>query len=64
MDPTSALALQNVMPRHVIFTELGGSGSRAIMRTLSMIDRKWIDCYLPLTQKIDNFRLAGIVFNS
>lgn len=34
------------------------------MHSVSVIDQKWISSYLPRTKKIDNFRLAGIEFES
>ena len=64
IDPTSALEQQNVKARTVLFTELAAGGNRGIMRTISMIDSKWIKDYLPKTKEIDIFRLAGIEFNS
>lgn len=30
------------------------------MRTVSVIDSKWIKSYLPKTKNIDTFRLAGM----
>ncbi len=34
------------------------------MHSVSIIDEKWISSYLPKTKQIDNFRLAGIAFDS
>lgn len=30
------------------------------MRTVSVIDAKWIKTYLPKTKNVDTFRLAGM----
>lgn len=60
IDPTSALALQGKMAETVLYTQLGGGSTHGIMRTLSVIDSKWIKSYLPKTKNIDTFRLAGM----
>lgn len=62
MDPTSALGLLNLDAAYVLFTELGAGVSKGIMRQVSVIDRKWVESYLPKTREVDNFRLAGIEF--
>ena len=64
LDPTSALAMQGINARTVLFTELGAGGQKGIMRTVSIIDSKWIKSYLPRTKDIDVFRLAGISFDT
>ena len=60
IDPTSALALQGKMAETLLYTELGGGSTHGIMRTVSVIDAKWIKSYLPKTKDIDTFRLAGM----
>lgn len=62
MDPTSALGMQNLDSPSVLFTELGAGSSRGIMRQVSIIDKKWIESYLPKTKEVDNFRLSGMAF--
>jgi hypothetical protein len=42
LDPTSALSQQNIISPCLLFTELGMGGSRGIMRSVSIIDPKWI----------------------
>jgi|688.fasta_scaffold100332_4 hypothetical protein len=42
MDATSALGLLNLDSPAVLFTELGASSSKGIMRQVSIIDKKWI----------------------
>jgi len=45
----------------LLYTELGGgNSSHGIMRTVSIIDGKWIKSYLPKTKNVDTFRLAGM----
>lgn len=63
MDPTCALGLLQLDSPCVLFTELGAGSSRGIMRQVSIIDKKWIESYLPKTKEVDNFRLAGIEFD-
>ncbi len=60
IDPTSALALQGKDAEMLLYTELGGGSSHGIMRTVSVIDGKWIKTYLPKTKSVDTFRLAGV----
>lgn len=60
IDPTSALALQGKDAEMLLYTELGGGSSHGIMRTVSVIDGKWIKAYLPKTKNVDTFRLAGV----
>lgn len=60
LDPTSALSQQNIISPCLLFTELGMGGSRGIMRSVSIIDPKWIEPYLKRTREIDFFRLSGI----
>ena len=64
MDPTSALGIQDSVGECVLFTELGAGSSKGIMHTVSLIDNRWISSYLGKTKQIDNFRLAGIAFDS
>ena len=43
IDPTSALGIQNLDSPWLVYTELGtGMSTRGIMRTISIIDKKWI----------------------
>jgi hypothetical protein len=44
----------------LLYTELGGGTNHGIMRTVSIIDSKWIKSYLPKTKNVDTFRLAGM----
>jgi hypothetical protein len=60
IDPTSALALQGKDGETLLYTELGGGSNHGIMRTVSIIDAKWIKSYLPKTKNVDTFRLAGM----
>lgn len=60
IDPTSALALQGKDAETLLYTELGGGSNHGIMRTVSIIDNKWIKPYLPKTKNVDTFRLAGM----
>lgn len=50
MDPTCALGLLNLDSPCVLFTELGAGNSKGIMRQVSIIDKKWIESYLPRTK--------------
>lgn len=50
IDPTSALGILNLDSPSVLFTELGAGSSKGIMRQISIIDKKWIEHYLPKTK--------------
>jgi hypothetical protein len=50
MDPTSALGLLKLDSPYVLYTELGAGINRGIMRQVSIIDKKWIEKYLPKTK--------------
>ena len=60
LDPGSALSLQNSVSPYLLYTELSTGGSRGMMRSVSIIDNKWIESYLKRIKEIDFFRLSGI----
>jgi hypothetical protein len=62
LDPTCALAIQELYPKYVVFTELGSGFGLPIMRTISAVDGDWVLPYMSRTKDIDIFRLAGIKF--
>jgi len=61
LDQYSAISVKGLKPDFVIYTELGGSTSRAMMKQASIIDLKWINDLIYLIKNVDVFRLRGKV---
>lgn len=59
LDSNSAIALKDTRPDLVLFTELGGSNSKALMKQVSVIELKWISDLVGLIKNVDVFRLRG-----
>jgi len=59
LDSNSAIALKDSQPDLVLFTELGGSNSKALMKQVSVIELKWISDLVRLIKNVDVFRLRG-----
>ncbi len=64
VDPASVYTLKQKYPDFVIFTELGGMGSkRGVMRIVSEIKNAWTEPYKNKIINVDLFRLAKIKFD-
>jgi len=59
LDSNSSIALKNMKPDLVLFTELGGSNSKALMKQVSIIELKWISDLVGFIKNVDVFRLRG-----
>lgn len=59
LDANSAIALKDTRPDLVLFTELGGSNTKALMKQVSVIELKWISDLVGLIKNVDVFRLRG-----
>jgi len=61
LDPSSALAIREVYPETVVFTELGGTSvARGIMRIVSEVEYSWAKNYLDKMKNVNMQRLAGL----
>lgn len=59
LDQYSSVALKGMKPELMIYTELGGSNSKAVMKQVSIIELKWIGDLLNMMKKVDVMRLRG-----
>ncbi len=61
LDSNSSIAQKNIKPELVLFTELGGSNNKALMKQVSVIELKWINDLIGFIKNVDIFRLRGKV---
>ena len=59
LDTNSSISVKGLKPDLVLFTELGGSNSRAVMKQVSIIELKWINDLINLIKNVDIFRLRS-----
>lgn len=59
LDSHSSISLKGLKPTLVLYTELGGSTSKAVMKQASEIELKWINDLLYLIKNIDVTKLRG-----
>jgi ATP-dependent RNA helicase DHX8/PRP22 len=59
LDSNSAILLKEMKPDLVLFTELGGSNTRAIMKQVSIIELRWISDMVNLMKNVDVLKLKG-----
>ena len=61
LDQHSAISIKSIKPDFVIYTELGGTNNKAVMKQASAIELKWMNELLFLIKNVDVFRLRGKV---
>jgi ATP-dependent RNA helicase DHX8/PRP22 len=59
IDTYSSINLKTMKPELVIYTELGGSNNKAVMKQVSIIELKWINDLVHLLKNVDITRLRG-----
>jgi ATP-dependent RNA helicase DHX8/PRP22 len=59
IDQFSSISVKKMKPDLVLYTELGGSGHKAVMKQVSIIELKWISDMLSLLKKVDIIKLRG-----
>lgn len=59
LDSNSAISIKEMKPDLVLFTELEGSNTRALMKQISIIELSWINDLISFIKDVDVFRLRG-----
>jgi ATP-dependent RNA helicase DHX8/PRP22 len=59
IDQYSSICVKQLKPELVIYTELGGTNHKAVMKQVSIIELKWISDLLSFIKKVDVFKLRG-----
>jgi ATP-dependent RNA helicase DHX8/PRP22 len=59
LDSQSGIVIKDMKPELVIFTELGGSSTKAVMKQVSIIEIKWINDLINLIRNVDVIKLRG-----
>jgi ATP-dependent RNA helicase DHX8/PRP22 len=59
LDSYSGIVIKDMKPDLVIFTELGGTNTKAVMKQVSIIEIKWINELINLIRNVDIARLKG-----
>ena len=59
IDQYSSICIKNLKPELVLYTELGGTNHKAVMKQVSIIELQWISDMLILFKKVDVLKLRG-----
>jgi ATP-dependent RNA helicase DHX8/PRP22 len=59
LDSHSGIVIKEMKPELVIFTELGGTNTKAVMKQVSIIEIKWINDLINLIRNVDIAKLRG-----
>lgn len=59
LDQFSSICVKGIKPDMVVYTELGGSGNKAVMKQASVIELKWISDLIALLKNVDVLKLRG-----
>jgi len=59
LDQYSSICIKQLKPELVIYTELGGTNHKAMMKQVSIIELKWISDLISFIKKVDVFKLRG-----
>jgi hypothetical protein len=59
LDSHSSVVIKDMKPELIIFTELGGTNTKAVMKQVSIIEIKWINDLISLIKNVDMNKLKG-----